>query len=301
MNRASVNKITVAGESQLATQLARALKVARRAYRKIFKRCTKELLPSNVHALRVETRRLLALVDLCDPLLTERSAEKISRCLKEPFKSAGRLRDTQVMLRQLKRRLRRFPEAACFKKELQQSEIRLRKQLEQKLQRTRLKKLKSRLNAIREQLCAAANQANWRRHTQARLRQRVDRAFANVTEQRQKIVPSNPLTIHRTRIAFKKFRYMVEELQPLLPGIPNGLLDRLHGHQKLMGDIQDCETFLATLDRFLSKEKSAVCALNKFRRTVESDHMVLTTKYLRRADELFTFWKPTVVSACTKL
>ena len=65
-----------------------------------------------------------------------------------------------------------------------------------------------------------------------------------------------PRAVHRTRIAFKKFRYMVEQLRSLIPGLPGGLPGKLRGHQKLMGDIQDCETLLAALDKFVRKEKS---------------------------------------------
>ena len=62
-----------------------------------------------------------------------------------------------------------------------------------------------------------------------------------------------------------------------------------------MGDIQDCETLLAALDKFMRKEKSEARRLRKFRAAVKRDHARFLARYLRRADELFSFWEPAAV------
>ena len=244
----------------------------------------------------METRRLLALVDLFDPLPARRAADGISRLFKPPFKASGRLRDAQVMLRDVERRLGRFPDAKCFKKELLRREKRLGRQLERKLRRTRLKPLKNRMDALRKELRAAVKKADGRHRRGLRLLRSMDRAFANVVARRRSIVPAEPHATHRTRIAFKKFRYMVEQLRPLLPRLAGGLPGKLRGHQKLMGDIQDCETLLAALDKFMREEKSEARRLRQFRAAVKRDHARLMARYLRRADDLFSFWKPASVN-----
>jgi hypothetical protein len=61
-----------------------------------------------------------------------------------------------------------------------------------------------------------------------------------------------------------------------------------------MGDIQDCEMLLAALDRFMCEEKSEARRLRKFCIAVKRDHAMLMARYLQRADELFSFWKPAV-------
>ena len=214
----------------------------------------------------------------------------VSRLFKQPFKASGRLRDAQVMLCDVERRLGRFPDAKHFKKELLRREKRLSRQLERKLRRTRLKPLKNRMDALRKELRAAVKPAEGRHRAGVRLLKGVDRAFANVVARRRGIAPAKPHAVHRTRIAFKKFRYMVEQLRPLMPGLAGGLPGKLRGHQKLMGDIQDCETLLAALDKFMREEKSEARRLRKFRAAVKRDHAMLMTRYLRRADELFSFW-----------
>ncbi len=292
MNTVLVDKVTLPGEGQLAARLDRAFKAAWCSYRRAFKRCQKKLSKGTVHQLRVEMRRLLALVDLFDPLLAGDAADRVSRLFKQPFKSSGRLRDAQVMLCDVESRLGRFPETKRFKKELLRREKRLGRQLERKLRRTRLKPLKNRMDALGKELRAAMKQAEGRRRARVRLLKSVDLAFANVVAHRRNIVPTEPRAVHRTRVAFKKFRYMVEQLRPLLSHLPGGLPGKLRGYQKLTGDIQDCETLLAALDKFVRDEKSEARRLRKFCAAVKRDRALLMARYLRRADELFSFWKP---------
>jgi len=227
-------------------------------------------------------------------------AEEVSRLFKQPFKTSGRLRDTQVMLREVERRLGRFPEAKRFRKELVRREKRQVRQLERKLQRTRLKLLKDRINTLRRELRAVVEPADRRPRACFRLLGGIGRAFAKVAARRRSIARVRPQAIHRTRIAFKEFRYMLERLRPLLPRLPAGQPGELRRYQKLMGDIQDCETLLAALDKFMRGEKSKARRLRKFRAAVKRDHARLIARYLRRADELFSFWQPVVRPASTK-
>jgi len=292
MNNVLVDRMTLPGEGQLALRLDRTFKSAWRSYRRAFKRCQKKLSRATVHQMRVETRRLLALMDLFKPLVASKAADELSRRAIQPFKTSGCLRDAQVMLCDVERRLGRFPDAKYFKTELLRRKKRLGRQLERKLRRTRLKPLKNRMDALREELRVAVKPVEGCHRAWVRLLNGMDQAFANVVARRGSITPTKPHTVHRTRVAFKKFRYMVEQLRPLLSRLPGSLPGRLRGHQKLMGDIQDCETLLAALDKFMREEKSEARRLRKFRAAVKREHAMLMTRYLRRADELFSFWNP---------
>ena len=291
MKRVSVRKTKLPGKGQLAARLDRACKSAWRFYRRAFLRCRKKLSRAAVHQLRVETRRLLALVELSDPSLTGEAPVKISLSVKPPFKTSGRLRDTQVMLTNVEQRRNRFPETRHFRKELLRREKHLRRQLERKLRRTRLKSLKRRMDALGQRLRAGLRAADGRHRAWSRLLKGVDRAFADAVANRRNIMPTKPRAAHRTRVAFKKFRYMVEQLRPWLPRAGAGRPGQLRSYQKLMGDIQDCETLLAALDKFMREKRSEARRLRTFRARVERDHARLMARYLRRADELFSFWK----------
>jgi CHAD domain-containing protein len=292
MNNVSEKQAARAGQVQSPARLDETFRRTWRSYRRTFKRCRKKLSGTTVHQWRVETRRLVALVELFNPLLGGEAADEIFRLCKRSFKASGQLRDTQVMLRDVARQLRRFPEAKGFQKDLRCREKNLEKLLARKIQPRRLKPLKRRMDAFRKQLRAAGKQAGWRRRASLRLRQSVDEAFAAVVARRRAITPGKPRAIHRTRVAFKKFRYMIEQLQPLLPALPGDRRGKLREYQKLMGDIQDCKTLLATLNDFARREKSSARALRAFRLAVQRDHARLVARYLRRADELFSFWQP---------
>src|ERR687892_541654 len=67
-----------------------------RRYRKAFKDCQRDFSENSVHELRVETRRLLALVALFHALWWDERLAEIERRLKRLFKGFSRLRDTHV-------------------------------------------------------------------------------------------------------------------------------------------------------------------------------------------------------------
>ena len=69
--------------ASLAASLAIRLKAERRRYRKRLERCQRKFSESAVHELRVETRRLLALLDLMCALHNPGSLRKARKLFKE--------------------------------------------------------------------------------------------------------------------------------------------------------------------------------------------------------------------------
>ena len=86
------------------------------------------------------------------------------------------------------------------------------------------------------------------------LHEPVDDAYARVIRYYDVIDVEKPTTIHRLRIAFKKFRYMIEIIQPLLENFPTENFQKMHDYQGMMGDIQDMEVALQYLDDFVDSE-----------------------------------------------
>lgn len=62
------------------------------------------------------------------------------------------------------------------------------------------------------------------------------------------VEPQRPKTIHRLRVAFKKYRYLAEALSPLRLYPDEAGMARMHELQGLMGEIQD----LYVLQKFVS-------------------------------------------------
>lgn len=62
--------------------------------------------------------------------------------------------------------------------------------------------------------------------------------------------PSNPEALHLMRLAFKKYRYAWEVLEPLLPRAVRNSGKRMHDFQTLLGTIHDCDVILAEAASF---------------------------------------------------
>ena len=88
---------------------------------------------------------------------------------------------------------------------------------------------------------------------------------------------SQPGTIHHLRLAFKKFRYMAEIVQPMIPGMPEKYMERMHKYQSTMGDIHDIEVFLSALADF-SEEGADRFDPKPIRRFYEKRHTELVAR-----------------------
>jgi CHAD domain-containing protein len=81
------------------------------------------------------------------------------------------------------------------------------------------------------------------RGAMARIYVRAVRALRNVNA-------ADAATIHRLRVSFKKVRYAVEVLAPLIGGFPKATKKWMGEYQTLMGEVQDCEVMIAGARRF---------------------------------------------------
>jgi CHAD domain-containing protein len=235
-----------------------------------------------VHDVRVATRRLLATLELIDAVVLKSKTRKLRRALKNQLDSFDDLRDTQVMLAEVAARLSSIPELQPFLIRLQKRERRLLRKAQKNIQALDTDKLEKRLIKILETLWVNAE-------TSESLLSALDGAFSNVTRRAGKVDPSIPATIHRVRIAFKAFRYMLEIVHPILPGFPKKLLRQMQDYQTRMGDIQDVEVFLRNLDDFAARAKSY--APDPARHFYEQRHTDLISAYLAEKGRLAGFWR----------
>ena len=118
----------------------------------------------------------------------------------------------------------------------------------------------------------------------------IDEAFAVVNQRYALIDPQEPATIHRLRIAFKKFRYMVEVVYPILQGLPADHLKKLHDYQAAMGDIQDMEVALQKLADF-DEQSTAPHDLEPVRLYYKERHALALSRYIEDKGELINFWR----------
>jgi CHAD domain-containing protein len=269
--------------------LADSLHAQWRRYRKRLKQCQDRFSEEAVHDSRVETRRLLATVELLTAFLPEGDIKKARRALKHHLDTFDQLRDTQVQLVYVGQMTRAFPAARGFHNWLQRREARFTRESRKAIKSIETKRLGRRIAAFEKEIRRRRKSVSYTRAFEM-ARREMDGAFARVAQLCRRVDAGDTATIHRTRVAFKRFRYMVEALSPLLPAVSDDHRRAMRGYQSMMGDIQDAEVLLAALDKFISSEKIAPEPARKLRQELLRRRQWLVRVYLNAAGKLREFW-----------
>ena len=249
------------------------------------KRCRSEFTEEAVHDLRVATRRMLALIQLLNSISPRPRLKKMARAFKDQLDEFDSLRDTQVILAGLSEILDEIPQLEEFEEYLHSREEQMLQDLRRKLKKRDTSEL-----------------ARWVRKTQETIEvgrgddlksmtlEAVDDAFL-VTRQRLGWVDlTRSATIHRVRVAFKAFRYMVEIVHPLVQGFPTTILKQTNDYQTLMGNIQDVEVFAQTLAGFI--QDTSLPDIDVIHGYYERRRSIALSTYAEAMDTLHTFWRP---------
>ena len=277
-----------APESSL-NDLLRALKKRSKRYQRELRHCQRGFSEQAIHQSRIATRRLLSSLELVGGLVTGRHLEEAEQVLKQHLESLEDLRDTQVQLITVGKMLRIFPAARPFHEFLLKRERRFARKARKRINRLQHQHLNRLAAACRGDVRARLNDQPPRRLA-AVLLQSVARAFARTRQRWQNVRPEDARTIHRTRVAFKKFRYMVEALTDFLPGVTDDPLAAMRQYQNMMGEIQDLEVLPRTLDKFVRKQQIKPEAARRFREELLRRRQWLIRVYLGAADQLLAFW-----------
>jgi CHAD domain-containing protein len=271
--------------------LTRSLKTQWKRYRKKLQRCQKHFSEEAVHDSRVETRRLLSLVELLSSFLPAARVKKVEVALKHHLDTFDDLRDTQVQLLAVDHLLQDFPAASAFHEFLLCRQARFTKRTRRAIKRVKTNRLGNWLAASRREVNARRKRCE-PQTASLLLLQSVERAFERTRQLRARITPRDTSTIHCTRVAFKKFRYMVETLSNYLPAANEKFLAAMHHYQTLMGDIQDAEVLLRTYDKYLLKKELKLKPTRRLRQELVQNRQKLIRTYLTASDHLLEFWPP---------
>ena len=255
-------------------------------YRAQVRICKHDSSEETVHALRVATRRLLAVLDIIRTLDHHPRIQKIRRVLKSGLDSLDDLRDVQVMLSGIPETVTDFPELKAFKAHLLVREKKLLRRAQKKIKGLQIATLKKQIGKIRISLEAKAQEQGFGGH----LLSVLDKAYSKAMQAAGQMDPLQPESIHRLRITFKKFRYMVEIVNPILKEYPAAYLKQMHEYQSKMGDIQDADVFLNALVEFAGQTVSA--APEPARRSFELRLTNRINTFMTNRDVLHKFWRP---------
>jgi len=254
-------------------------------YRSELKRCRTEFSNEAVHDLRASARRMLAFLQLLNYISPRPRLQKLNRAFKDQLDEFDQLRDTQVILADISETLQELPQLQEFHVYLEDVEKGILKTLRKKLKVIDLFDVSKRMRRMHESLKTESDD-----NLSVPILQTVDDAYLLTRQQHNWINPTQATTIHRVRIAFKTFRYMVEIIHPLLNDFPRENLERMHHYQSLMGEVQDVEVIMQAL-------AEAPIRLSTFdpepvRRYYEHCHADAIAAYMEVVNQLDTYWRP---------
>jgi len=277
--------------------LAAALDRRWQSYRKQLRLCQAKFSEEAVHELRVATRRLLAQFTLLSCVTPSAALEKARRVLKRRLAALGDLRDAQVQRLFIEQKAASFPELVLLHAWLQRRERRLTKSAAEKVNRFKTRKLERWIAAMSGDLTANAGRSRAQRQLASAVLRAAAQAFAEAVERRQAIDLADLRTIHQTRVAFKRFRYILESLSPGITGLSKRQLRALAYYQRKMGIIQDLEVIQACVARYVRVDNRRKALLQRFSRHLAQRRARALRSFLKSADHLFEFWPPAALLA----
>ncbi len=262
-------------------------------YRKQFKSARKELSAGSVHDLRVAARRFLSLLGILRGLDTHPRAKKLRRLVKKQLNQLDQLRDTQVMLDEVSGRLHTLPQLRLFQGYLQGQMEGLQREARKDIRSSKPSDLKPRLKKVRAVAKEHSDDTKLLEH----LEQAVDEAHGRTIRAFGDLNSQDPVTIHHVRVAFKKFRYMIETIQPLLAGYPADCLERMHDYQDSMGRVHDLTVLLDRIRAFqqalpeTAPEAASAFDAAPVEAYYRQRRRELIRAYFDRKDEFNMFWR----------
>jgi CHAD domain-containing protein len=166
-----------------------------------------------VHDLRVATRRLQEAVAFCGPWLDRRAAARLRRRARSIRRSLGDLRNADVLVELLSGTIRELPSG------LRAPARELSKKIQARASAVRaagkLGALRIPAIAARAEALGAAPLLSPTDQTAGRARQVLDRRARGVADAMPPALTGDPEALHSLRIAFKRWRYVLEILQAI--------------------------------------------------------------------------------------
>jgi CHAD domain-containing protein len=254
--------------------------------------CRKKPLAEPVHDLRVATRRLISLIKLLGQIFPDCKTRKTLGILKKQFESLGELRDANILRIAIERQQKSFPDLVVLTRQLRRRERRLVKSASREIKRCKKHKVARCVDKLIADLRETPGNIRWQKKLNSIALRCAREAFAETQKRRKLIDYSDLATIHRTRIAFKKFRYIVECLPPEMTGLGKRELGALNLYQGRMGVIQDLVVIQSHLEDFTKQKKETTAKFGSFFRHLRHRRALALRGFRKSADTLLQFQPP---------
>ncbi len=241
-----------------------------------------------VHNLRVELRRTVSVLEIINELYnfkTKNQQKKISAELLKYLDKYTELRDVQVHLFYADRRLSKY-KIKPFYSYLKNKEKILLKKTSKRSKKLELNNLKKQIRKVKKLLLKKAISED---KVKARINNALSASFNEVLKYKPQIKKPDIKRIHKMRIAFKKYRYKVEALSPLLPKITSKVLREMHSYQQLLGKIHDLDILAKESNKFFSKRKGKKKLKQKVINQLNNDQQKSLRLFMKLKDKIYVF------------
>jgi len=237
-----------------------------------------------IHDLRVSIRRYLAATDALEQLAGKAILTiKSRKSLKSLLDSYDEVRDLQVMIGDLSSEPEIFlPESQFL------NWLKGRENASSDLQFTVTDSKSAEMVKIHASAIQKARRV-LKKLPPTAVEEFLDQVFKRNRKLASAAKADDPPTIHKLRIAFKRFRYSVEFFASHL-GVPAELFPRLRSYQTALGKVQDASVLIDTMDQFESEDPAnqltsteRAFAHNRLKQCIDD--------FMNQREKLDTFWR----------
>ena len=273
-NRTKIQAAAVVGQAVRASfdHFAAELRVAQQKGEK-----------AEAHDLRVGIRRLLAALELALALDEELLPARLLRDLKRVLDALSPLRDLEIQRQALEGQ--ELPESTRreLTKRLARREHKVRRALKKRVEDFPLR----RSEAAVASACAVLDAGDGDRTQSAKLAVvgAIARRYWAFDRRRRAASDAGMKELHRVRIAFKKYRYVVELGAPLLKPISEQSREAMKLFQDQLGALQDSTVVLELLDRGRATRDLVEELVNRQRELAAGVRETLATQSAARVPE----------------
>ncbi|MEE9225660.1 MAG: CHAD domain-containing protein [Bacteroidota bacterium] len=264
-------------------------------FRKELKRAQKGFSEDSVHDVRVASRRLLSALEVIESWTGLKKIRNAKKELTRTLKIFSPVRDAHVQQILLKDVGRTGPAARLLIADLQKQERKRIRKAAKKVKAVKPNATRKVLKAIRQwfRMMTFAGASNLNGNLSALARRTLGARFEAVEALCRDVNRRDMETLHQMRIAFKKYRYLAEFLQPVLPKLTDEVLKRMNDYQTALGDIHDLDVLIITsrvFARKLRRSASKTMRLGSTLRLLNQRKRSLVVEFVQRKDELYQFW-----------
>lgn len=244
-----------------------------------------------IHDLRVALRRLIAALELAGAVNPGCRTAGVRRVLRKALRQCNALRDVHIGLLAMRGLSRSSPAVRTYVNSLRARERILLGRCMTYLRSMDVQEIERECAVIQQGLLAMDTERALDAAALPIAKGFLAGAFAKALRLQRAVTASDPSSIHRLRVAFKKVRYAAEILTPVLPWMTRARRKWMQSYQTAMGDVQDVEVMIAGVGRFAARQsmRNRVSVL-PLQQELARQKRERVDAFMRRAGELEAFW-----------